>query len=202
MIVSKPTGTVSGDVMVFYYFGRNAPSQISSGPAGWTQDVSLSQTFDGTSHFADLFHLVAGGSEPSSYTWNLQGGSGEKDGVILTYRPAHGTQLDVTGFDNPITMSSASHLQSSMTTNFANSALVYAWMLNRAGTNTLSLGFSAPAGMTERYKDNYSTLARPDVGLAIYDEARPTAGATGSRTLFTVDSDVGSLGIRCAIRAA
>ena len=200
--VNKPTGTTLNDTMVFFYWGRSNATQISGSPGGWTTDVSVTTVFDAIDHWAYLYHKVAGGSEPANYTWNLNGGAGEKAGVILTYRPAHGTQLEVTG-NEVITTSSASHPQSTMSTTFANARLVYAWMLNRVGAATLNLGgWTNPAGMTERYKDNYTTLARPDVGLAIYDEARPTAGSVGTRTLTTADSDVASLGIRCAIRAA
>lgn len=201
MLITKPSGVASGDYLL-WFFWHNVQLAITP-PAGWTANTEIDQTFETSSHRAAFHSLIAGGSEPADYTWNFAGGAGGKQGVILAYRPAHATQPDVSGVSNPMDggAAQASHQHADMTTLYPNSMAVYAWMLNRQSTLALGGISTGPSGMTQRYFADLSGVAAGDQGMAVYEELRPTAGAIGTKTLTTTNSDVRALGIRMAVRA-
>src|SRR5678810_1476683 len=67
---NKPTGTVSGDVMVAHLIDEG--NHTITPPSGWTQ-IDNQLVTSGSSIRAASFYKVAGGSEPSSYTWTITG---------------------------------------------------------------------------------------------------------------------------------
>lgn len=68
--VTKPAGVVSGDVLLaILTFNANAVTVTP--PAGWTLVDALDDT--GHAQHSHVFHRVAGGSEPSSWTFTTSG---------------------------------------------------------------------------------------------------------------------------------
>jgi len=196
--VTKPAGVQSGDVMVTYFYDDRGTSITP--PAGWTTVQSATPSMDSSSHSAMLYVKVAGGSEPSNYTWSLSSGTGSKVAVILAYRPAHATQLDASGTTS-VSSPSGSLSSESLTTLRQGSMLVYAWMMDRTGSNALGAISVGPAGMTQRYFSDLNTVGRGDMGLAIYEQVAPLTGAVGARVLAMANSNISCFYIRAAIRA-
>ena len=197
--VNKPAGTVEDDVMIFFYFSAGAPAgQIASRPSGWVNKHAGTQFLEGSDSFQDCDVKIATGSEPASYTWQSQGGAASAVCAILTYRPASGTQLDVIAggiMANP----GFSHTANNVTTNFDNSMIVAAYMLNGQGGNDPNPA-SAITGMTSRLSQNGGGIGRQDLELAIFDELKGTAGLYSGRSLPT-STQTYSYGITAAIRA-
>ena len=66
--VNKPTGVVSGDVLIVFitWDGGSLGGLTITPPSGWTQITTAAST----NYVATrAYYKVAGGSEPSSYTW-------------------------------------------------------------------------------------------------------------------------------------
>jgi len=68
--VDKPSGTAEGDILFccIAWFSSGKPD-IANVPDGWTLIAHHRGNYDAQS----LYYKVAGASEPSSYTWNLEG---------------------------------------------------------------------------------------------------------------------------------
>jgi hypothetical protein len=77
LVIDKPTGTVSGDILL-WLMGNDGTSNTWSSPSGWTEIFHNRQS-NGTT--TSLFYKVAGGSEPSTYT-NTR--TGEVCGSLMT----------------------------------------------------------------------------------------------------------------------
>jgi len=81
IVVNKPTGTLSGDVLVALLY-VDTTGVVSTPPTGWVQRDTLA---NGTNSFrAYIYTLVCGGSEPSTYTWTLDT-TQYNEGVILGF---------------------------------------------------------------------------------------------------------------------
>lgn len=72
--LNKPTGTVSGDVLVAHIGTSNGPALTT--PSGWTQIPNLAGIINADQRLVS-YYKVAGGSEPASYTFT----TGATDGI-------------------------------------------------------------------------------------------------------------------------
>lgn len=164
--VAKPSGVVSGDVLVAIIDSVCSSAFTITPPSGWT-DRGVSQN---SAHRAQVFTRVAGGSEPANYTWTTSQTITAAIGLILRYTP----QLPTT----PPGVVDAAAIGSSATPAVAPS-------VDATGNNDtlVALFFSAgtlgstPSGMTQRAAIDAGT---PAVGA--YDQLLTNSGATGTRT--------------------
>ena len=168
--VTKPTGTVDGDIMLLGFLGAAAVDldvKIDTPPAGWTLiGTPVSQAETGGGFFGKFWvYWKRASSEPASYdflhttTMNTQATIASYSGCIPT-----GTPFNV--FSQAAGVGPVA-TATSITTTIGNTKLVYTGH-NWDGTGNLA----APFGMTER-----------DEGLVYFaDEDRVTAGATSDRT--------------------
>lgn len=70
---TKPTGVVSGDVMVAQVTGNDT---VMTGPSGWTKLLDQVAGVAGTDHFeTSWWWKLAGGAEGASYSWTKAAGS-------------------------------------------------------------------------------------------------------------------------------
>lgn len=164
--ISKPTGTVEGDLMTAVIFGAVAGTSLS----GWTVElIDTAQTFD-----IAVLSKKAGPSEPSSYTFTATV-TGGRNGAILTHRGGTGA-VDVVG---PYALSSTA---SSIVA--AQAGTLIGVFCTATGSATVT---SPPAGMTLRssYNPYYSVFA--------FDLTPSSAGATGSKTCTLSSASVYSL---------
>jgi hypothetical protein len=199
MTVTKPSGVVSGDLLLFIFYRDNSQT-MSSVPSGWTLDHNGAATIDGTFSRYYVSHKVAGGAEPADYTWNFSGGSGNKIGVILAYQDGHPTQIDTSAVTDPAGTSAAAQVSNAITTAQDSAMVVVAWMMNRTGTPIGSIA-SISGSMDQRHFSDLGASA-VDKGLAIYDKVKPTAGSFAAQTLTMTNTDVSSIAIAVVIRAA
>lgn len=159
---NKPTGTVSTDVMLAWIQTDGTPTL--TGPSGWTNAARILSP-DGTTFVQDLWYKVAGGSEPSSYTWGGAGGAGITID-LYTYSGADTTTpIPIVGTPTQTTGTTVSAL--GITTVTTDNRLVALYSAYDA------LGWTQPTGMTER----------SDVGggLAMDDTTKTTPGSTGNK---------------------
>jgi hypothetical protein len=167
--VSKPTGTVDGDIMVMSLVLASGTSQAATltltPPAGWTKfgtAVALSQP---DNNFHGGFHVYwkRAASEGSSYAFTHASMSSQA--VITSYSGclASGSPVDI--FSQNADPSEDAVALGVITT-VANTMLV----LHDHGWD--GAPSTPPTGMTERF----------DGLITAHDEARAATGATGSRT--------------------
>lgn len=167
LTLSKPTGLVAGDVMIAQFAVRSESPSITP-PSGWTFIRTDTSNFNGQS---TLYWRIATSGEPSSYTWSSNVGD-RTAGGILAYSGASsspiGAHLGSTGAD-------ATPIAPSITTPVNDNVLVTFFALRQVALTT------GPSGMNLRYNVE-SAGGAGIVGAAASDEARPTAGATGTRS--------------------
>jgi hypothetical protein len=203
--ITKPTGTIEGDLMIFCYGGAGgSAANPSVRPSGWVNKYDyVDPNFDGPAAFFDIDVKIAGPSEPGNYTWTLQGGSGQAYSTILTYRPAHATQFDIlAGADNAGgTPTGFAHGSPNVTTTTDNALLLTFWIVNRVGTNAV-LFQGVPAGMTERHSAT-NGAGRSDFGIYVAEDNTPKspAGLYTGKSILTTSTDVHSHAVQMAIRA-
>lgn len=201
--VTKPAGTVDGDLMVFFWFGQGGNNaQINARPSGWVNKIAgVDPNQDGAAAYFDC-DVKPASSEPANYTWNLLGGSEEGFAAILTYRPAHATQLDViAGQDLNGGGTGSSHTAPNVTTVQDQALILSMWAVNRSGVSAVTFG-AVPSGMTQRVSLN-SGIGRSDLGFYIAEDNTPKTpvGLYTGKVLTTGQGDVFSHAITLGIRA-
>jgi hypothetical protein len=177
--VNKPVGVVSGDLLVGIWWAESTSTTFTP-PTGWTNVVS----FTGANTRLLLSTYIAGGSEPSSYTFT-QTVSGDIVGQIQafqagTFNAASPVSITATVVEGS---STATFVAPTVTTTSTNSLLgtVYVNQGNNSGVSV------APSGM--------STIALTSTSdgeyMASYYQIIPSATATGTRTLTWVTAGTG-----------
>ncbi|MCA1832871.1 MAG: DNRLRE domain-containing protein [Actinobacteria bacterium] len=189
VVVTKPTGTASGDVLIAGIATRGTPTVTA--PTGWTL-IRTRET--GSSWTLQSYYHVAGSSEPTSYTWTLS-----------VAKAAAGTVTAYTGVDttSPIDVTSG-HLD-----NTAATSITATGVTTTAGNdlvvgifeNTGAATFTPPAGMTERGEDQSNAAGQSHVDIETADISQTTAGATGDKIATGSAANTGAAEL-VALRAA
>ena len=78
--VNKPAGVVQGDTEVAFISYRPSTETLTA-PAGWVLENNQTNSFDASGGL-ETYVLLAGASEPASYTWTLSSGSTGSAGAI------------------------------------------------------------------------------------------------------------------------
>jgi len=164
LVITKPTGAISGDVMVAEVTVHTAGNSIAA-PSGW--NLVLRQD-TGTALSTASYEKVATSSEPSSYTWTFST-SGEASGGIGSY-----IGVDTT---TPV---DARHAQynngvsnvdnAGVTTITANDMLVYA-----VGV-IIPTAFTLPSGFTDEWYAATNSQTTSEMSQKIDS----STGATGT----------------------
>lgn len=174
--VSKPTGTVDGDVLIGMISVRASSSPTITAPSGWTL---VGSALTSSSTTTAVYYRVAGTSEPASYQWTSDLAITDAVGLILRYTPSAPTTppgtIDASGMG-----SIASPAVSPSVTATGNNDRLIA-LFSTGGT----VG-SAPSGMTQR-----AAIDGGFSGAWAYDELLTADGATGTRTWTGSDSGGG-----------
>ena len=118
---NKPTGVVSGDVMLAWlYVDLNAT--VSTPATGWTQlDLQASAT-SGQTYNMYVYYKVAGASEPTSYSWTLSAANYNE--VLITAFSGVDTTTPIDAHGIRDAGSTASLTTPTITTSTANDCLV------------------------------------------------------------------------------
>jgi len=178
LVVNKPTGTASGDILVAVVNSSTAYATSS----GWTQRATLTSAFAPSR--ITVLTLVAGGSEPASYSFAAAGGTIQAAAIS-----AYSGGDNASPIDGTVTTAEDSDLDGvvilpSITTTVNNSIIV--GCIAPSDGSAAYVGTAPPGSMTERIDIN--TTAAYAVEMA--DQAITPAGATGTRS-FTVTATPG-----------
>jgi len=163
--VSKPSGVVSGDLLLATLEVDEDPAPVSA-PSGWT----LLQDTVGAGGTGNAFHTqvwwkLAGSSEPSSYTWVVSGGPWVDIGLLAYTNVNQSSPIDVSGGRDAGTTSTPT--TPAVTTSGSNEMVVALFVNFDSGS------WTAGSGMTRRY--NFDSNEAQDVLQA-------GAGSTGTKT--------------------
>lgn len=185
LTINVPAGASSGDVMIASV-AVNPSSVTITAPAGWTLIRQTAQGAGNSSRLA-TYYRVAGASEPASYSWTLNGAHAGAVGGIMSFSGVDNTSpIDVE--NGAATNSSLNHQAPSLTTGQDDGMLVTVHEYASSST------WTAPGGMTEAV-DIASLTPNNTAGISMQMnyEARPTAGATGTRTaVASANADTGA----------
>jgi Secretion system C-terminal sorting domain len=214
LTINKPTGVVAGDVLIVNIAqagssGGNVLSNPTS--SGWTL-VAGADLAGSTRRWGAVLYKVAGGSEPSSYTFTLDadGNSGAGSIVAFSGVDATGGFLPGGGAGGPfdvapgsITVSNATTASASaITTTTANAAVIM--FAQEAGSASASTTFSSwtiggsISPFTELY-DN-GTTSGDDAAVGAAWGIKTTAGSTGGGSV-SLNPDDRSGAIILALKA-
>jgi hypothetical protein len=177
--VSKPTGTVEGDLLYVCVSARWTDGTFSAPDGSWTKVDEVSHT----ECIQAIFYKIAGASEPSSYTFTYSGTLDQlRNGCARISGADQTTPADTTHSTN--TGSSTTAVGSSITTVTDGAMLLLTCRTRLAVTQT------APSGM------NHTINASR---WSMFDEIITIAGATGDRSI-TLSSSMEWTTIMFAVR--
>ena len=162
--VDAPSGIQEGDLLLAYY-SHNGTTTALTPPSGWTTLVASERVAN--SRFA-LFSLIAGPSEPSTYTFDSADSSNQRVSIAL-FRGGSAS-VDVVGSRAGVDGSNTIAAPSITTTQ---SGLLLAYSSCEGAGVELTSG---PSGMTERFL--YQDLAPR---ATLYSLTQGT-GATGDKS--------------------
>ena len=172
--VSKPTSVASGDLMIASVAVHGGDmAVVSSVPTGWT--LIGSTTNDGSLLLLSYWK-IAGGSEPSSYEWQINGQT-TAEGGITRYTGTHTSDpIDAASGNTGLGTTATT---SAITTTAASDTIVTLFAVDEGKTTTSGSYFGTPTGMTERY-DVSNTPFGPSIALD--DVVQTTAGSVASKS--------------------
>ena len=181
--VTKPAGTIATDYLVGFAFQDPDGSAASLTATGYAQ-LGTTNTIAGVG-FAKAWGKVAGGSEPTTYTF---GGSASATSVVTLVclmDTNAATPVNAGPVNGGSSTASNSHAASSVTTGVANTLLLamFASVTQNAGSS-----YNPPAGMTELTDVNAGSW----VQQSVCSEAIAASGATGTRTATLGSGDIKS----------
>jgi len=183
IVVTKPTGTVSGHVMlaqVAAYAGVTITP-----PSGWTL-VQGGGTSGGLEY--GVYVRVAGGSEPASYTWTFNTSVSNAVAAIATYSGVNNaTPVDVSGV---ATATGTTLTAPSVTTAWPNTVVVSLFGVSGGYAPTI------PAGTTSRAAISVAGM----VNLRMVDVAQPATGASTAQVATVASGSPSSASVTVALR--
>lgn len=176
LTINKPTGTQSGDLLIALCSAKNA--RTWTGDTGWTEVID-----QGTASPAiRVAYLVAGGSEPASYSFTVSP-SEDLSGVIVAFRYA---AYDTIGTIST-TQSSGVQTAPQITLSASGSALL-AFFANHSSNRTWS---NPTSGLVSTATDSDANAP----SWALYRELNLSSGSTGTRaaTCSTTSGNFGCI---------
>ncbi len=189
LVLTAPTGTQSGDVLIAQVVINSASSVITA-PSGWALVLA---TKSGSSVEEATFYKAATASEPASYTWTF-GASQPATGAITSYSGVNAVA--------PIDAKSGKYNSSTATATFA--------QITTTAPNDMLLAFvgvsgntsvTPPAGFTEVY-DLRNTASSSGKTAEMSQSLKASAGLTTVGTGKEDTLAVSNLTQLIALRAA
>lgn len=190
LTINKPTGVISGDIMLVDITQRGTAALSNPTCAGWTL-IDGANLGGGTDRWVSVLYKIAGGAEPANYTFNLDAQVDRSAGAIIAFSGADNTTPFDAGPGTLNTNNAATVTANGITTVTNNAAVI---MLGGSGGNLWSAWTTtSPGALTELY-DVQNTIS---IGGAWAIKA--TAGATGNGTA-TLAASQRNAGILLALR--
>jgi hypothetical protein len=176
--IATPSGTASGDVLIAgISFEAGTDENSITVPGGWTL---VRQVNNSNNEGLAVYRMVAGGSEPASYSWTF-GQSRSLSGGILAFTGVDNTTpIDVES--GQATAEGTTHATPSITTTQANAVLVTHFAMPQ------NASWTPPTGMNEEYD-----VPEIDRGNSLEGDTVTQAapGATGAKTATANTTAVG-----------
>jgi hypothetical protein len=195
IILTKPTGVITGDVMYAFIHSIGQSTQVHVTLTGWTEVAVNVDSLDQAS--ICVMRRVAGGAEGSTYTFNDGGLTSLVCGGIAAYIGVNnGTPEDATAtIGGDFTNTQTALIAPSITTVTPNAWMVVCFMNSRFGGATTTM--SLPTGFT-----NDIPLWGVSQRLQRVDhKAFASTGATGTAT-STADVTSTYFSVTLALRPA
>lgn len=180
LTVNKPSGVVDGDLMIAQIMSSNENGNYTA-PTDWT----LIRSTLNSDFASNLYYKVAGASEPSDYTWDLQAGTtNSHQGAGVIYR--------ITGYEFPLSiLDSGNSVQNQASpygaaiglTPVAADSLILLFFSGSVQAVTFSspsIATSNPSWSTAYTSSNASGNA---FGVASFYAVRPETTATGAPSI-------------------
>lgn len=167
LTVTKPTGTVDGDLIVVVAYLESDTNTWASVGSGFNTSGPL--TIDNTGAFQLQVWWKWASSEPASWTWTPTTGGNWRTVVVASYSggSGSGTALDVSGSAQGDSVLETSQTAPSVTTTVNDDLLTWGYG-NFSGTNVITM-----LGAASNMRVSFG-------GATIADANRPTLGATGT----------------------
>ncbi len=174
LTIDKPAGTQSGDVLLATIGYQSGSIRNLAPPSGWTA-VPNTHVFEGTNAGMRAFYKIAGGSEPSSYTFQLTGGSGQAlgGGIMAIIGADTAAPIDAAGGLNNGSSNVTLLTAPSITTTKPKTLLVYSGAVNQGPA------FTPPQLMPEQW--DVKTTGTYNIGTTAAAGGLAAAGPTGTR---------------------
>ena len=192
LTINKPTGVVTGDVLIAVISLYNTTSTTITAPSDWT--LIDKRILNAASRYGAVFYKVATSSEGSSYSFTLSSsGTNYSAGSIIAFYNVNSSSTFDAGFNTILTASSATVSATTITTSTDNSAVVMLGMgASYNGTPTWSGWNTAtsPGTLTEKAERSrtYAT-----VGIAWATKTSVGSTGTGTATLSNSQRNGGLL---------
>ena len=168
--INKPANVAQNDVLIANVVVNGGDAAAITAPSGWT----LIKRNDNDSNTAMAsYYKVAGSSEPSSYTWDVDSQTRAEGGI---------TRYSGVDSSNPVDTSAGNFgrgtvaTTSPITTAASNEEVIALYGFDAGNSGNY---FSAPTGMTEKYDVSNNPLGPSTAGD---DVLQTSAGSTGSKS--------------------
>jgi hypothetical protein len=194
LTINVPAGTIANDVLIVSV-AAVTQNTIVAAPAGWTALLNTAQPAANPSRLA-TFYRIATGTEPASYTFELNGSAnGGAAGGMLAFSGVETTgagPIDAQGSN--VTASSLVPAANAVTTTVTDTMLVGAFEFTSSPT---AANWNATGGQGMTKAVGPTSLAGPNnggVALLMSYGAQSAAGSTGAKsaTASGVTADAGA----------
>jgi hypothetical protein len=177
LTIARPAGVVAGDLLLAVVGHQGGTARGMTPPPGWTP-VPNGDYAQGTNARIHAWYLIAGASEPDSYTFTITGGSGQDtSGALFAITGASAAAPINASLGQVNASSSKTATAPSVTTSAANTLLLYCAAVSTGVT------FTPPSGMTEQL--DLGTTGTYKVTTTIATQELAGAGPTGPRAATT-----------------
>lgn len=204
LTLSRPSGVVSGDLLVLALQVTNDTTAGSWGsvtwPAGFTEQAGIGADPSAWNKL-HVATKVAGGSEPSTYdvTYGESGGPYRVIGAMIAYQAPNATPIDVAATTQNNPSNAATVVAPSLTPSNANEKrLVTIYGISDGNATTDGRSLAPPGGQTERVE--ITATATGYSRLMVADEVYASASATGTRSATISGGDCESQAISLMLR--
>ena len=164
LTINAPAGLASGNLLLASITTNGNPTVTL--PSGWTQLEQIAGTPTTT-----VYYLVAGGSEPSSYTWSFSASIEAAGGIVRISNVDSGSPINA--HNNTFDDGSTTPSSNSITTSADNCLIVQFLGIDRDESP-----YGAPSGYTQMWAATIGGLASNVSAWKL----QASAGATGSAT--------------------
>jgi len=175
LTINKPTGVVSGDIMIVAISKLNSTNTITA-PTGWTS-IDGRSLAGSTARYGAVFYKIAGASEGANYAFSLGTGTTNSSGAIVAFSGVNNTTpFDVTPGTISVQGSQTEVDATSITTVTTSAAVIMLGMAANSSPTWSGWTTTSPGALTQIASIQSTNTTTTGIAWAI----KPTAGSTGT----------------------